>query len=96
MEIEDIITNFYSNMFTTQNPTLDDIQNISTLIEPTVSQDMNARSVAPFAKDEVRKTIFDINTSKAPGPDRFTTLFFQDAWEIVHNEISSAALRVLN
>lgn len=50
----------------------------------------------PFTKEKVREAMFDFNPSKAPGPDGFMTVFFQDAWDVIGNFFTSAALEVLN
>lgn len=51
---------------------------------------------APFTADEVRKALFDLHPAKAPGPDGFTALFFQNAWDIIGKQVSKATLDVLN
>lgn len=40
--------------------------------------------------------LFDFNPSKAPGPDGLTTLFFQNAWNTIGDDIIGAILGVLN
>lgn len=90
------MTDFYSTLFTTQNPDQEDIQNVTNLIPSAVTQDMNIRLAHPFSKEEVKKALFDLSSSKAPGPDVFTALFYQDAWDTIGDEISTAALGVLN
>ena len=37
----------------------------------------------PFSKDEVRAVVMDLNPRKAPGPDGYTALFFQNCWDII-------------
>lgn len=50
----------------------------------------------PFTSEEVRKTLFDLSPSKAPGTDGFTVLFYQDAWDVMGEDITKAMLGVLN
>lgn len=57
---------------------------------------MNDKLKIPFTREEVRKDLFDLNQPKAPGPDGYTALFFQDAWGTIGEEITDVALRVLN
>lgn len=68
-EIEHIILNFYSFLFTSQNPTSFVIENITSLITPLVDQDMNTKLEMPFTKEDIRKALFDLNSSKAPDLD---------------------------
>lgn len=95
-EIEKIVIDFYSVMFTSQNPSSLDIKTITNLMPPAVTHDMNRCLSQPFTRDEIHKALFDLNPSKAPGPDNFTTLFFQDAWDIIRNKFTTEALGVLN
>lgn len=61
-----------------------------------VTREMKDKLGTPFSKEEVQKALFDLNPSKTPGPDGLTTLFFQDAWEMIGKDITTAALRILN
>lgn len=46
--------------------------------------------VRQVSDDEVKYAIFDIEDSKAPGPDGFTAKFFKAAWGIVGKEVCLA------
>lgn len=58
---------------------MDGILNISNLVPRGVLQEMNNYFDTPFTKEEVKKALFDLHPSKAPGPDGYTALFFQNA-----------------
>lgn len=94
-EIEAMVNEYYKSLFATQKPTTDNIRAISDLLQAAVTPDMNAHLDTPFSEEEV-KAMFDLNPSKAPGPYGFTTLFFQDAWDIIGKEVTGAVLKVLN
>lgn len=49
-DIESIITNLCSNLFTTQHPSHDEIQNLTSLIPLVVSQEMRDSPNTPFSK----------------------------------------------
>lgn len=78
-KIEDNITEFFSQLFSSQNPREDDIRKITNLVQCGVTQEMNNYFDTPFTVEEVRKALFDLHPSKAPGPDGFIALFFQNA-----------------
>ena len=41
----------------------------------------------PFSEHEIREAIFYMAGDKAPGPDGFLALFFQEFWDIVKGEL---------
>ena len=41
----------------------------------------------PFSEEQVRTTLFDLNGDKAPSPNGFTTVFWQENWDVVKVEI---------
>lgn len=76
-KIHGIVTEFYSDLFKTQNPSDRDIELTTELIPRVVTEDMNRKLCSTFSEEEVRKAVFDLSPNKAPGPDGFTALFFQ-------------------
>lgn len=61
-----------------------------------VSPETNNILLLPFTKEEIKRALFDLNLSKAPGPDEFTTMFYQNAWEIIGEELLQQFSKVLN
>jgi hypothetical protein len=61
-----------------------------------VSDEMNFFLSAPFTTVEVEKAIFAIKPNKSPGPDGFTTGFYQQHWPMVKEDICHAVLAFLN
>lgn len=47
----------------------------------------NEELIQPFSIEEIREAVFQILATKSPGPDGFTTGFFQDLWEVVDGDI---------
>ena len=45
---------------------------------------------------EIKKAMFSINDSKAPGPDGFSSLFFKEAWSIVGCDVIEAVVSFFN
>lgn len=76
-DLELIVFNFFGKLFSTQDPSFDDIQDITNLLPRLVSPNMNESLDQPFSREEIKKALFDLHPSKAPGPDGFTALFFQ-------------------
>ena len=41
----------------------------------------------PFFEEEVRAAMFDLTSDKAPSPEGFTAMFWQENWDVVKVEI---------
>jgi hypothetical protein len=57
---------------------------------------MNDMLLEPFTDDEVKRALFKLFPTKAPGLDGFPTHFFQQHWDICGAEVWLVVLRVLN
>ncbi|XP_024025499.1 uncharacterized protein LOC112092774 [Morus notabilis] len=53
------------------------------LVTPVITREMGARLDVVFSETDVKKALFDMGSSKAPGPDGFHSAFFQQNWAIV-------------
>ncbi|KAA3456039.1 reverse transcriptase [Gossypium australe] len=52
--------------------------------------------MAPYTKEEIREATFGMGPTKALGEDGFPTIFYQQCWHIVKDEVNSFCLQVLN
>ncbi|PON72574.1 hypothetical protein TorRG33x02_251510 [Trema orientale] len=66
-----IIERYFVDIFSSRNPTTEEIEMMTTLLEPRVSSDVNSRLMMPFSEDEIKKAVFGMGHLKAPGPDGF-------------------------
>ncbi|KAL9679495.1 hypothetical protein QQ045_017358 [Rhodiola kirilowii] len=51
---------------------------------------------APFSELEVQDAIFQMYPTKAPGPDGFSSIFYQKSWRILKEKVTKAVLEMLN
>ncbi|KAL9237052.1 hypothetical protein vseg_011642 [Gypsophila vaccaria] len=64
--------------------------------EPTVQRGICIREdkwsglLAIPSAQEIKEAMFDIDDTKAPGPDGYTSRFFKDAWDVIMKEIIQA------
>lgn len=49
-----------------------------------------------YQKQEVKNAVFNILELKVPGPDRYSSAFFRDNWEIVGEDVEKAILSFLS
>lgn len=78
-ELENHITSYFSQVFSSRNLMVEEINKITSLVHYGVTQTMNNYFDTPFSEEEVKKAMFDLHPSKAPGLDGFIALFFQNA-----------------
>ncbi|KAK6125283.1 hypothetical protein DH2020_040972 [Rehmannia glutinosa] len=95
-EMVDIITEYFHDIFMTQNPSTEAIEEIAKCVECKVNEEMNEILCKPFTAREVRKALFDIQLDKAPGPDGMPSLFYQKYWSVVGEAVTAEVLNVLN
>ena len=94
MAINFIAVDYFHNLFSTSNP--DSIDEVIQSVDSVVSPDMNDSLLQPFSPEEIRRALFQISPSKAPGPDGMSALFFQKFWHIVGSDVTLAILDFLN
>ena len=46
-----------------------------------------SRLEAPFSKEEIKTALFELRGDKAPGPNGFTVVLWQENWDTIKGEI---------
>ena len=54
---------------------------------PQVSDDEKEILIANFSYNEIREAIFQMEHSKAPGPEGFPTEFYQAFWDLIKDDL---------
>ncbi|KAL2906029.1 hypothetical protein RDABS01_004739 [Bienertia sinuspersici] len=57
---------------------------------PLIQNHHNSLLQAPVTDEEIKKALFSIPGSKAPGPDGYNSSFFKATWEVTGREICGA------
>lgn len=73
--IGDLIVNFYSNLFSSANPTMFD--EVLHGVEPRVSQEMNEKLLQPFHAFEVHLALMQLEANTTLGPNGLPSLFYK-------------------
>jgi hypothetical protein len=89
-----VVDHYFHGIYTTSSPPAIDeiIKEVDQVVSPNMSQDL----LKPFTREELRRALFQMSPSKAPGPDGMTALFFQKFWHIVGMDVTNAMLDFLN
>lgn len=72
---------YFTELFTSTSH--HNIDHVLRYITPMVTEEMNESLIKSVTDEEVKNALFSIGPTKAPGPDGFTALFFQQYWEYV-------------
>jgi hypothetical protein len=75
----------FSNLFASTSPEID--EELAELFPPIITADDNILLIAIPTEDEVFKVLSSLGSSKAPGPDGFTALFYQTYWQVVKRDV---------
>ncbi|XP_059066322.1 uncharacterized protein LOC131857643 [Cryptomeria japonica] len=79
---------FFLTLLSKDNdPKLEKQQEGLNVIPELITDAQNQSLMKPIQFEEVRKAVFSMEGDKAPGPDGFSTFFFQTFWEVVGFEV---------
>jgi hypothetical protein len=65
-------------------------EELSNLFKPVISQEDNSYLCNILLKEEIKETLFSMNSNKCPGPNGLSSLFFKHYWSIVKSEVIAA------
>jgi hypothetical protein len=93
-EIKRMAISFYKNLLgcSTHHFSSDKADRMAGLIKKKFSAGCIESMGAPVSRSEIQQVVFAMNPSRAPGPDGFSTGFFQKAWAVVGDEFCEAIL----
>ena len=81
-----VIANYYQDIFSTKS--VGDFSLIHSLLPCKVTADMNDYLIKLPSSQEIKEAAFSINSGKAPGPDGFSSKFYQAYWHIVGEDVT--------
>ncbi|OMO67876.1 reverse transcriptase [Corchorus capsularis] len=91
-----VILDYYQSIFTSDNPDLSNIQEVSNLIGTRLTNEMRDLLDQDFTEEDIKVATFQMNPSKAPGPDGMNPCFYQKFWHVIGKDVSTMALQFLN
>ena len=63
------------------------MEEVIAAISGKVIEDMNLELCKPYVDEEIKKALFQMGPTKAPGPGGFPDLFYQTHWDFFKEEI---------
>ena len=91
--IGSLVDNYFTNMFTTSNPT--GFDEILSGVLPSVIEEMNSRLVRYYMEKEIQKALNQMASLTAPGPDGMSPIFYKSFWRIVGKDVNEVVLIAL-
>lgn len=94
-QIKGLVQQFYEKLFTSEHcdaadVVLDAIPQKITPIPQKITPEMNEDLSKPYTNEEIKAALFQMGPTKAPGPDGFPALFYQNHWDFLGEEICNA------
>lgn len=94
--IAQVAGQYFESIFSSSNPTDDDIFAILDQVSPKVTEEMNQVLTKEFTTMEVGEALAQMGPTKALGPDGMPALFFQSFWPQIGTTVTQAVLECLN
>ncbi|KAL5773661.1 hypothetical protein ACOSQ2_013585 [Xanthoceras sorbifolium] len=94
--MESTVLNYFIDIFSSSLPSLNSIGTVVDTVEKRISPAAYRHLDSDFTREDVRKALFQMAPSKAPGLDGFMAGFYQRFWSIVGDKVTAACLGVLN
>ena len=86
-------TQFYKELYTSKD--CNNMQDVLEAVLAKVTGDMRARHDAVYSEEEVKKALYQMYPTMAPGPDGFPAHYFQKHWAICGAEVTAVVLKIV-
>ncbi|XP_073019456.1 uncharacterized protein [Primulina eburnea] len=71
----EIVVDYFSNLFKSDGPSMQDMNQVIDCVQPKINAQMNSVLCVLFSGEEVKKALFDMYSEKSPGPDGMSASF---------------------
>lgn len=96
-EMEGLAVEYFTNLFSSQSAySGHHFEEALNLVPRRVTEEMNAKLVEPYSEGEIKRALFQMCPTKAPGIDGFSALFFQKYWNVVKVRVLQTCIAILN
>ncbi|KAL0285025.1 UNVERIFIED_CONTAM: hypothetical protein Sangu_2797000 [Sesamum angustifolium] len=95
-DIQNHIEAYFGDIFRTRNPSKEELEKGTEAITARISDSMLQEISRPCTADKVSQALSYMAPLKSPGPDGLPPFFFQKYWHVVHHDVISSTLMILN
>lgn len=88
-EITKYFSYYFKKLFISNGP--QDWVEVLDFVDNLVTADINEHLIRSVTLQEVKATVFDLGATKAPGPNSFSGVFYQNQWDTVQRVIHETA-----
>jgi hypothetical protein len=92
-ELGSMSSDFFKNLYTSEGA--QGMEDVLDAVPARVNAEMRTMLDAPFDVTDVKRALFEMFPTKAPGPDGFLAHFFQCHWDTCGEEVSRVVLWIL-
>jgi hypothetical protein len=87
-EIGRMASTYFENLLCA--PQLPMTEDLTTIFPNTITEASTAAALTSITDDDIKAALFSISDAKAPGPDRYNSLFFKKSWDVIKYDFIAA------
>ncbi|KAL9668794.1 hypothetical protein QQ045_006334 [Rhodiola kirilowii] len=92
---EAVVKHFGGIFKTSRDSSIGQLMHLMEGISSRLSDEMKRNLTAPYSELEIQDALFQMASTKAPGLDGFSALFYQKHWEIVKDTVVGSVMHML-
>ncbi|KAM1453743.1 hypothetical protein ACFX1S_003497 [Malus domestica] len=92
--MERVVVDYSSKLFESQGG--DGMEEVLTNILLVVSEEMNEDLIRSVYDEEIKSAVFQMHSTKAPGPDGMSPRFYQNHWDVVGSDVCNGIRSMLH
>ncbi|KAL6180716.1 hypothetical protein ACLB2K_047376 [Fragaria x ananassa] len=93
--METVIVDYFQSMYASATLDENHMHSVVDILQPRVTTDMNGKLCAEYSDNEIRAALFQMYTTKSPGPNGMPPEFFQKYWDTIGNDVCVAVKNFL-
>ena len=92
--METVIVDYFTKLFDSQG--VIDVSEIMRAVTPKGTAVMNQELIRLVSNEEIKRALFQMHPTKAPGPDSMSPGFYQKHWETVGHDVCDGVRHILS